>query len=250
MNKNNRYFLLGSLRGIALISMILYHTVWDMVYIFGCDFSWFYGVRGYLWQQSVCFSFILISGICSAIGKKKLFGAIKVLLCSVLITAVTVIFMPQNIILFGILSLIGSSMLLMIPLKKVLKNINPWLGLLISVFLFILTKNLSSGYIEALGFKLVQLPKGWYSNLFTAYLGFAPDGFISYDYFPIIPWVFLYISGYFIYHILKRRRILKILYKPRIKPLEYIGRHSLIIYMLHQPVVYTILYIIFSINFH
>ena len=247
MLKKYRYYLLDSFRGFSLINMILYHAIWDMVYIFGCDILWFGGKGAYFWQQAICCSFILISGFSSGLGGKKFLKGLKVIVCSFLISAVTII-MQENTILFGVLSLIGSSMIIMIPLRKLLKKLNPYLGTLIFILLFILTQNIDTGYIGVFGIKIWEIPSFLYRNLFTAYLGFPPKGFISYDYFPILPWLFLYITGYFIYLISKRRGLLRLLYKPRITPLEYLGKHSLLVYMLHQPVIYILLYVIFNLG--
>ena len=246
MSSKSRYHLLDSLRGFSLVNMILYHIIWDIVYIFGCNLSWFGGRLTYIWQQAICFSFILISGFCFAFSKKKLLNGVRVLACSFFISLVTIFIMPDNTILFGVLSLIGSSMIIMIPLEKILKKLNPYIGMTVFVLLFILTKNIATGYIGILDIKLLELPEFLYKNLFTAYLGFPSKEFISYDYFPIIPWLFLYISGYFIYLISKRRGYLKFLYKPRIKVLECLGKHSLLVYMLHQPAIYILLYVIFN----
>ena len=49
-----RYSLLDNLRGLTLISMVMYHTVWDMVYIYENDWDWFKGNQAYIWQQSIC----------------------------------------------------------------------------------------------------------------------------------------------------------------------------------------------------
>ena len=49
-----RYALLDELRGLALISMMGYHAMWDLVYMFGLDAPWYGGLAGFLWQQITC----------------------------------------------------------------------------------------------------------------------------------------------------------------------------------------------------
>ena len=56
--------LLDALRGFALLHMIAYHAVWDLVNLRGMKLSWFEGTPGFLWQQMICWSFILLSGFC------------------------------------------------------------------------------------------------------------------------------------------------------------------------------------------
>ena len=49
-----RYRLLDELRGLNLISMMLYHGMWDVVFLFGITQKWYIGRPGFLWQQSIC----------------------------------------------------------------------------------------------------------------------------------------------------------------------------------------------------
>ena len=53
-----RYHLLDELRGLDLISMMLYHGMWDVVFLFGIPQKWYIGRPGFLWQQSICWVFI------------------------------------------------------------------------------------------------------------------------------------------------------------------------------------------------
>ena len=59
-----RLHFLDALRGVTLISMIAYHGMWNLVYLFGVQAPWYRGTPGYLWQQSICWTFILLSGFC------------------------------------------------------------------------------------------------------------------------------------------------------------------------------------------
>lgn len=242
-----RYTILDILRGLALISMIIYHGVWDLVYIFRVDLPWFRSEKADLWQQSILWTFVLLSGFCCSLGKKKLKRAITVLVCSLIISVVTLIFMPQNFILFGVLSLLGTGMLVTIPLDKVFRKISPYLGVVLCALLFALARDVVNHRISLGELTILQIPDFLYANDITAYLGFPPDVFSSSDYVPVIPWIFLYWVGYFIYRIFERKNLLKYLSAVSIKPLEWLGKQSLYIYMLHQPIVYGLLYVIFKI---
>ncbi len=240
-----RYYTLDAFRGFALVNMIAYHAMWDMVNIFHCNISWFKSDIAHIWQQCICWSFILLSGFCWNFGKKKLKNALVTLVASVIITVVTAVFMKNSIIIFGVLSLLGSSMLIMIPLDKLVKRLNPYVGLVVSFFAFIAIKKVSDGAVVIGDKVLFEMPRELYANFFTAYLGFPPGGFYSSDYFPLIPWLFLFVCGYFLYHIFTRLKLMKYLSSFRCRPLEFMGRHSLIIYMAHQPVVYGVLFLVF-----
>lgn len=247
--RGKRYQLLDTIRGIMLVSMMIYHASWNLVYMYGVNWPWYHSKGAYLWQQSICWTFILLSGFCWSMGRQKLKRALTVFGASILISVVTILFMPENRVLFGVLSAIGTGMLVMIPLDKVFRKINPYPGVLLSFGLFVVTRNVNSGWLGFGDWKLLALPEEWYANLFTAYLGFPAANFWSTDYFSVIPWLFLYWTGYFLYIIFEKSGLLKHFTGIRIKPLEWIGRHSLILYLLHQPVIYGGLYVLFEVLF-
>lgn len=244
--KKPRYTVPDTLRGIAVIMMIIYHTMWDLVYLFDVSISWFRNEAGMIFQQSICWSFILISGFCLQMGRKKLRRGMVVIVCSLVLTAVTALAMPESIVLHGVLSLIGASMLITIPLEKGFNKIHPSAGITISFLLFILTYKVTKGVIGIGGFELFTLPDFLYANTVTAFFGFPPEDFFSADYVPLFPWLFLFFTGYFIFSLLKKKNILGILSSFSCRPLEFVGRHSLEIYMVHQPVIFGILYILFN----
>ena len=101
-----------------------------------------------------------------------------------LVTAVTVLVMPAERVVFGVLTLIGSAMLLMIPLHTLFRKIPAQLapiGALASVLLFFLTRNVARGSFGFEGIRLGVVPEAFYQNYLTAYFGFPPDGFSGQD---------------------------------------------------------------------
>lgn len=239
--EHKRYALPDTFRGIILLSMLIYHTVWDMVYIFEQKWSWYESLWCYYWQQSICWSFILLSGFCWSFGKKKWKRGTIVFVNGLIISLVTLSLMPENRVLFGILTMLGSSMLFMIPMEKVLKRVNPYVGGIGAFFLFIYMKNVDNGSLGWNGFGYVKLPETWYANLFSAYWGLPARGFYSSDYFGIFPWLFLFVTGYFVYRIFEKHQWKDALKKGSIVPLEMLGKNSLLVYMIHQPLIYVVL---------
>lgn len=156
-----------------------------------------------------------------------------------LVTAVTVFFMPEDVVLFGVLTLLGSAMGITALLEKALRKIPPAVGAVVSVALFGLTYHAQLGYL-GFGDGRVLLPRFLYQNLFTAYLGFYPEGFFSTDYFPLVPWLFLFWVGFFLYQLIGRERM-EPLRRSICPALGWLGRHSLVVYLLHQPVLYGVL---------
>ncbi len=219
MNRK-RYKLLDGIRGFALIHMIIYHAIWDLVYIAGFDWQWYRTETGYIWQQAICQTFICLS-------------------------AVTIMAMPDNRVVCGILTLTGSCMLLMIPLERILIHFRPQAGLAVCIILFIFTRNINQGWLGAGSLKLLELPQKWYYNLFTAWLGMPAPDFFSTDYFSLFPWMFLFTAGYFLYRLFSTNGLLHYLEHGILKPFEWLGQHSLGIYMIHQPVLYAMLLLFF-----
>lgn len=236
---SRRYALLDSIRGITLLSMILYHGTWDLVYLYGVNWGWYRGMGAYIWQQSICWIFIFLSGFCWPLGKKHLKRGLIVFSSGMLVSVVTCLLMPENRVVFGVLTLIGSCMLLMIPLDKLLKKIPAKLGIFLSFLLFVLTRNINKGYLGFESVNLSELPKAWYQGTVATYLGFTAPDFFSTDYFSLFPWFFLFVSGYFLHHIFVKSRVFSqpfFQWEPFL--FSYMGRYSLLIYLLHQPVLY------------
>ena len=229
---------LDTLRGLALISMILYHASWDMVYLFGADWDWYRSDGAYVWQQITCWTFILLSGYCFHLGRHRMRRGLMAFGGGVLVTLVTYMTMPDMPALFGVLTFLGSAMLLTIPLDRIFNKVPGTLGLLGSVALFLIFREVNGGYLGFEGLRALALPEGLYANLFTAYLGFPPAGFRSSDYFSLLPWIFLFWTGYFLYRLRPGESRWKL---PRIPVITFMGRHSLLIYLLHQPVIYGVL---------
>ena len=144
---SGRYALLDELRGLDLVSMMLYHGCWDLVYLFGIQADWYYGLPGQLWQQSICWVFILLSGFCVQLGHRTLRRGAQVFGAGALVTVVTLLFMPEERIIFGILTLLGSAMLLTGLLEKLLQRIPPAAGLAASVLLFAITRSISERHL-------------------------------------------------------------------------------------------------------
>ena len=240
-NRRGRLHLLDAFRGFLMLNMIAFHGMWDLVYLFGVDAPWYAGTPKYLWQQFICWSFILLSGFCWKLSRSHLRRGALVFGGGILISLVTLVLMPENRILFGVLTCIGSCMLLMIPLEKLLAKVPAGLGLLLSFAAFFLTRNFPAGTVGFEGIVLGTLPEGLYRNLLTAYLGFPPPEFWSTDYFPLLPWLFLFVTGYFLFRLLDALGVNHTLFgRGKIPVLNALGRNSLFIYLLHQPALYGV----------
>lgn len=245
MNRK-RFQLLDTIRGIVLISMIAYHASWNLVYIYGVDWPWYHSKGAYIWQQSICWTFILLSGFCFSLGKRHLKSGFMVFGSGLLVTVVTLIVMPSNRVVFGVLTCIGSCILILTFIDKGLKKIPEEAGLGLAFLLFLLMKNINDGYLGIGNIQMIEIPINWYQNYFTTYLGFPFKGFYSTDYFSLLPWLFLFITGFNLYRIFEKYNFLnKSFMEKEVTIFSFLGRHSLLIYLLHQPVIYGLQEIIF-----
>lgn len=245
---NTRLRKIDEIRGLTLISMILYHFMWDLYFIAGFHIDWYTGPIGYVWQKSICICFIFISGFCFSMGKNRLKRSLLIFICGCIITAVTLIFMPENRVIFGILTFIGSAGLIMILVDKPHKYLEGKLDrktlnltMLIGNFIFFIAFfKVNFGQIFVF-VGSIDVPHYFYSGYISTFFGFPAPTFFSTDYFAILPWIFLYFVGYYAEKIiLKINKVEDYLKEDRLKAISFIGRKTLIIYMLHQPVLYLI----------
>ena len=275
--KQKRIRWVDVLRGWSIISMVAYHGMWDLVYLYGLEADWYRGLPGHIWQQSICIVFIGLSGFCWCLDRHPLKRGLMVSAGGLLVTVVTWLAAYEARVLFGVLTLIGACILLMIPLDRILRPVREHFsmaGLLTALFMFLLFYSVNSGVLSLGGRVICVLPRTLYRNLLTTFLGFPMPGFYSSDYFSLLPWFFLYLSGYFFYGIYgKLPRTFEAVEKggegqdlrdiSGVRPplgdwreedrryrvgdlLAYLGKHSFLIYLLHQPVLSLIFAIIFS----
>ena len=236
--RQNRRPALDALRGAALVSMTAYHACWDLVWLFGRDWAWYRGFGAYVWQQSICWTFLLLSGFCWPLGRRRLRRGLIVFAAGALVSAATLLALPENRVFCGVLTLLGTMSLALIPLEPLLLRLPARAGVAGSFCLFLLLRDVNQGRLGFEGQTLCLLPPGLYQNLFTACLGFPPDGFFSTDYFSLLPWGFLFLTGYFLSRLTPEDGA-ESLPPPRV--LTVLGRHSLALYLLHQPVIYGVL---------
>lgn len=227
-----RIWELDVIRGICLLFMIYGHIVYDVVYLFalaplndGGIFDWA--------VLHIGPTFIILSGICSTLGKHPVKRGLLVFGCGMIVTLVTcgmyfLGFANKGIIIyFGVLHCLGVCMLLSPLLKKL-----PW-WVLIPVGLAVIFMG--------------DLLKGVRSDsIFLIPFGICPAGFASSDYFPLIPRL-----GYFILGIAMGQTLYKnkksSIPEPKFFPfnaLGFLGRHSLFIYLVHQPVIAALVFLV------
>ena len=117
----------------------------------------------------------------------------------------------------------GCAVLLMYPIKRTTDKIPPTLGVVMSFILFILFKNIQNGYI-GFGHLVLAVPKVLYSIKILTPIGFPFSGFYSSDFFPLLPWMF------------ESHNKWKKIATHKIPILSLVGKKTIWIYLLHQPI--------------
>ena len=243
--KKQRFRLIDALRGVALLNMLVFHFLYDVYVIYGVDFYWPSYPGVVVWERFICMSFILISGMSLTFSRHAYRRGLIVNACGLVITLVTAIVMPDQIILFGVLTCIGCCMLLTQAARRLLEKCNPFAGAAVSFLLFAFFYGLPNGWLGFFNASLIRVPGMLYCWRPLALLGLPDNGFFSTDYFPLLPWLFLFVCGFFLW------RALCVLHADRfflrgVPVLDSIGRYTLWIYMIHQPVLMGICFLIFG----
>jgi uncharacterized membrane protein len=277
---------LDLVRGITLVSMILYHGMWDFLYLSekGASMTalrtWYEGPCGHLWQQSICRTFILLSGFCVPFSRHLIRRGLQVSAGGIAVSAVTILAMYEERVLFGVLTFLGAAMLVTAAAGRFLRpfasrgeDVSRGRGgsaacLAVCLLLFHVTRWINPGYLRLGPFVRLDLPSVLYtfgSGKLPGYLltglGFTMTGFFSTDYFSLIPWIFLFWAGLFLNRaVLKGKRPAEqrgagvasadsgrgkessghTIFHLQAPVLNLIGRHSLPVYLIHQPVLYLL----------
>lgn len=238
-----RVSLLDEIRGFAIICMVVYHAFYNLVFMFGFDIPVFTSVGMNTVRDIFAGMFIFISGSVCHYSKSNLKRGALCFACGMLLTAVTWLVIPAQIIKFGILHLLGICMMLYPAVQGLLKKLPDFAGLPVFIAAFLTTYNLPRGYLGFKPYFALTLPRGPYdANVFP--LGFRSETFFSSDFFPILPWSFIFFAGFYFGRILKSGKMPGFFYSLHCPPLAAVGRNTLIIYLLHQPVIYGIMELI------
>ena len=231
-----RHHDIDTVRGAALVSMIAYHGCWDLVYLCGMDWPWYRSFGAYVWQQSICWTFILLSGYCFLLGRRPTRRGLMTFAAGALVSAVTAMVLPEDPVVCGVLTFLGLAALLTAPLRSAFLRVPPRLGLVLSFGAFLLFRDVNEGFFGFEGFRIASAPQG--ESLLSAVLGFPGPTFHSSDYFSVLPWIFLFWTGLFLSRLRPERDDLL---KRPVPLVTALGRRSLLVYLVHQPLLYALL---------
>ena len=235
MNKVGRIHWVDLLRSIAIISMVIFHFFYDLkllelqIYDFHSGFWFFFG-------HFIRFIFIGLVGASLYLSYKKrvnykkylkhqLKRAFIIFASGMFFTLCSYLLFPDNYIRFGILHFIAVGIVIGALL---IRNIH--LLLIFTIVSFLMGSVVSQFILQT----PLLMP-----------FGVMYTGFQSLDYFPIFPWLSLILFGIIFAKILDSQKLLiNPKWIPRIPILEKIGQKALLIYIIHQPILFGVIYIV------
>lgn len=208
---------IDALRGLCIVLMAIFHFGYDL-YAY-CGFSAAMVASPFMVFCQVVSSrgFMLLAGFSCRLSRDNVKRGLRVVGCGLLLSVVTTIW--GDPIRFGILHFLGCSMLLWALTGRLWKRLPGWLlaGLAFCVFLLLRSR-----------FPMVGEREWLYA------FGIMYPGFYSSDYYPLLPWFFLFLTGAGLGAF--RDRIGGRVRELRVPVLNWLGRHSLGFYLIHQPV--------------
>ena len=226
---------LDELRGFCLLLMLLYHAAYDLITYCQIPIPLYTHplLQNFL-QPLFAGLFLLLSGCCCLRSRHPFRRGVLALGCGLLATAATLLAQIGLPDWFGILHLIGCMKLLCALLRRPLRRLPPLPSAIACLLFFFLFYQLPYGRLGC-GPVTLPLPAWLYQSPCLFPLGLPGPGFASADYFPLLPWGFLFLLGVFLGEELGPAPPAGLLH-PHFPPLAWLGRHSLAIYLLHQPV--------------
>jgi len=222
---SKRIWELDALRGACILSMVVIHLIYDLSIPTGAAFAFVQNWGGVV--------FLVLSGVCVTLGRHPVRRGLLVLGCGLICTAVTfglyaLDLAGQSLVIwFGVLHCLGCCMLLW----PVFRRCPVWL-------------------LTCLGIGFAALGLYWSSHVRLSFpwlipLGLLTTNFASSDYFPLFPNLGFFLLGAAVGLTLYREKKTRLpQVDPQLPPLRFLcgcGRHSLLIYLAHQPVITGIL---------
>ena len=226
---SGRIAAIDVLRGLALVAMIAFHFSFDLAW-FRVTASDFYHDAFWLHARTaILSSFLLLAGVSLVLAQRAQASRARfwrhvsqIAACALAVSVGSYLAFPRSYIWFGVLHAIALSLVLLRPLAP-----HPRAAL-------------------AIGIAVIAAGNLWSAPAFDTrawgWLGFATAKPLTEDYVPLFPWTGVMLVGIAVGHALVQRQFGPIAWLARApSTLAWLGRHSLAIYMLHQPLLLGLL---------
>jgi len=233
--RSSRIWEIDFLRGVAIILVVGYHLLFDLGEFVGTKrfLGWSTDLSSVAWtiaQHFFAGLFVLLSGTSCTLTRSNVRRGLRLLAVSFAVTFVTYIFDPTSAIYFGILQCLAVSMLLYGAAfeKAGAVACAAWGALVLGL----------TAVLPILK-KMPAVRTDWLLPF-----GLTSPSFSSFDYFPLIPWLGIFLIGASLgKSVYTSKRSLLPWRLPRTF-VNWAGRHSLLIYIAHQPIIMGVLYVL------
>lgn len=216
MNSTGRIWEIDFLRGTVLVLMVFFHLLFDLKEFYNYPVAYNSGVYFYIGKVSAIL-FIIISAVSSFFSRNNVRRAVKFLVVAFLITIGSHLYNSAYGIKFGIMHFLGVSILLF-PLFK---NINKYFLLVLGTGIIIL-----GNYLDHIAV----------ANNCLFLFNLTGSSWVSADYYPLFPWFGVFLYGVVLGKILYPTKKSLFKFTPPRDIVSYFGRHTLLIYLIHQPI--------------
>ncbi len=244
--KYRRAGLMDEIRGFCILCMVFYHVGFDLYYNYEVKIPLMFDDWFEIVVQIFAGMFIFISGMSCRYSRNNAKRGIQCFFIGMCVTFVFAFIAPTAPVYFGILHCLGVCMMFYAIGEQQILKIPVKVAIPVLVVLFVMTRGLIYGYLGPANGVGIRLPDFLYNAKLLFPLGFAAPGFTSMDYFPLMPWLFVFLAGAYIGGYAVNDKMPEFFYKTHCKPLAFIGKNTLWVYVLHQPIAIIILFLIFG----
>ena len=233
---SGRMALFDVVRGFSVVSMVLFHLCYDLRYIYGLPLGFFQPPFQDIWRASISWTFLFVAGCMCSFSRNNLRRSMRYLGVAFAVFVVTTFAAVDTPINFGIIFCMGASTLLYALLDRMGCAPRGWAVAGLLFVLFLVARGVPRGYVGIGPFE-AALPRWLYGTQALAFLGLPGPGFASGDYYPMIPFTLMYLTGASIGNMWHETSFPNWFQNIECAPLQAIGRHALPIYVLHQPLI-------------
>lgn len=232
--QSGRYLYIDVLRGIAIVMMIAFHFTYDLNYFHFVDVDFYHDPFWLNFRTLIVTLFLGLVGISLQLAtgralnfRRYLFRLALLIGSAALVSLGSYLMLPERVILFGVLHFIALASVMGLLFRHFY-----WVNLLLGIGVILLG---------------AQFQYEWFNATAWHWIGLMTRKPITFDYVPLIPWFGVVLIGMFLARVMKKYELLNLIAQRGNLVTSFLalgGRHSLLIYLLHQPLLFGVLFLV------